>query len=150
VRRSHNQFTLVNMGRRSGTSARTQALVKAAEAVARRDAERIAREKKLQAVLADFYHAQSEVERVRREADAATAPFDAAMRDAVRALNALDEGRAGIAQLTGLPPVRVREYLADASLVTATPAAGTPAAEASAGVHRVSGAAPADPVSPAP
>lgn len=35
----------MNMGQRSGTSARTQAPVKAAEAVTRRDAERIAREK---------------------------------------------------------------------------------------------------------
>lgn len=107
------RFTVVNMARRTGASARTQALAKAAEAVARRDAARIAREKKLQQILADFYHAQSEVERIRREADASIAPFDVAMRDAVRALDALDEGRAGIADLTGLSLAGVREYLAD-------------------------------------
>jgi ABC-type transporter Mla subunit MlaD len=118
----------VNMGRRSGTSSRAKALVKAAEAVARRDTERIAREKKLQAALADFYHAQDEVERIRREAQAAIAPFDATMRDAVRALHALDEGRAGIAELTGLPLPRVREYLADSD--TAAPVADTPPADA--------------------
>ena len=123
------------MARRTGASARTQALAKAAAAVARRDAERIAREKKLQDILADFYHAQSEVERIRREADAAATPFDIAMRDAVRALDALDEGRAGIAELTGLSLATVREYLAETgpSPVTATSVADPFAAQKRAG-----------------
>lgn len=61
------------------------------------------------------------------------APFDAAMREAVCALDALGEGRAGIAALTGLPLARVREFLADtgpnvspASLVTAADSAVSP------------------------
>ena len=134
------------MARRTGASARTQALAKAAEAVARRDAERIAREKKLQDILADFYHAQSEVERIRREADAAATPFDDAMRDAVRALDALDEGRAGIAELTGMPLARVREYLADTdpSPIPAAPVADPLAAQIRAGhVEPVGEEAPA-------
>ena len=101
------------MTRRSGVSARSLALAKATEAVARRDAARIAREKTVQAALIEFFQAQGEVERVRVEAEKAAAPFDAAMRDAVRALDRLGETRAGIAALTGVPPMRVREYLAD-------------------------------------
>jgi ABC-type transporter Mla subunit MlaD len=137
----------VNMARRTGASARTQALAKAAEAVARHDAERIAREKKLQQILADFYHAQSEVERIRREADASMAPFDAAMRDAVRALDALDEGRAGIAELTGLSLAGVREYLADACPSPAPVSVADPLAAQKRAVHAdlVSEDAPATP-----
>jgi hypothetical protein len=101
----------MNMSRRSGTSAKAQALAKATEAVARRDAERIEREKRLQATLAEFFHAQGEVARIRTTADKAAAPFDAAMRDAVQAIEGLGETRAGIASLTGLPASRVREYL---------------------------------------
>jgi hypothetical protein len=106
-------FTVVNMTRRAGASARTQALAKATEAVARRDAQRLAREMQLQTVLADFYHAQGEVERIHREADAAAAPFAASMREATHALEGLGESRAGIATLTGLTPAQVREYLVE-------------------------------------
>ena len=81
--------------------------------MARRDAERIEREKRLQTVLAEFFHAQGEAERIREAADVAAAPFDATMRDSVRTLDALGETRAGIANLTGLPLTRVREHLAD-------------------------------------
>ena len=83
--------------------------------MARRDAERIEREKRLQAVLAEFFHAQGEAERIRSAADVAAAPFDATMRDAVRILDGLGETRAGIASLTGLPLARVREHLADSA-----------------------------------
>jgi hypothetical protein len=101
------------MARRSGASARSLALAKATEAVARRDAERIAREKAVQAALVEFFQAQGEVERIRADAEKAAAPFDAAMRDAVRALDRLGETRAGITGLTGLPLTWVREYLTD-------------------------------------
>lgn len=101
------------MARRTGTSARTQALAKATEAVARRDAERIARDKHLQAALADFYHAQGQVERIHQEAETATAPFEASIQEAVRTLDRLGETRAGIAGLTGLSMPRVREYLTE-------------------------------------
>jgi hypothetical protein len=101
------------MARRSGASARSLALTKAIEAVARRDAERIAREKAVQAALVEFFQAQGEVERIRADAEKAAAPFDAAIRDAVRALDQLSETRAGITALTGVPLARVREYLTD-------------------------------------
>ena len=103
------------MTRRTGTSARAQALTKAADAVARRDAERIAREKAVQAALAQFFQAEGEVARIRAEADQAAAPFDAAMRDAVRALDRLGETRAGIAELTGAALTRVRDYLVESA-----------------------------------
>lgn len=94
-------------------SARSLALTKATQAVARRDAERIAREKAVQAALVEFFTAQSEVERIQAEAETAAAPFDDAMRDAIRVLDRLGESRTGITALTGLPSARVRAHLAD-------------------------------------
>lgn len=99
------------MTRRSGSSARSQALAKAAQAVARRDAQRIAREKSVQAALAEFFHAEGEIERIHAEADKAAAPFEQITRNAVRALDRLGETRTGIADLTGLPVMRVRDYV---------------------------------------
>lgn len=95
----------------------------------RRDAERIAREKHLQATLADFYQAQGEVERIHNEAEIAAAPFEASIQDAVRTLDHLGETRAGIAGLTGLSLPRVRECLTE----TATSTATTPETKAPAG-----------------
>jgi len=103
----------MNMARRTGASARIQALAKAADAVARRDADRIAREKAVQAALAEFFQAQGEVERIHADAERTAAPFDAAMREAVRALDRLGETRTGIAELTGVSLIRLREYLAE-------------------------------------
>lgn len=114
------------MARRTGASARSLALARAAEAVARRDAERIAREKAIQAALVEFFQAQGEVERIRADAEKAAAPFDAAMRDALCALDRLGETRAGISSLTGIPLTRVREYLTDgATAVSDAAAAGS-------------------------
>lgn len=101
------------MTRRTGASARTRALTKAQEAVALRDAERIKREKQLEAALADYYQAQGEVERIRVEAEAAAAPHEATIREAVRSLDRLGETRAGIVGLTGLSLLRVRDYLSE-------------------------------------
>lgn len=109
-------LTVVNMTRRTGASAKAQALAKATEAVARRDAERIEREKRLQTTLMEFFHAQGEAERIRAAADDAAAPFDAAMRDSLRALEDIGETRVGIASLTGLSLSRVREQLAEGDL----------------------------------
>ena len=105
----------MNMVRRAGSSARAQALVRAAEAVARRDAERIAREKAVQAALAEFFHAQGEIERIHVDAEKTAAPFERTARDAVRTLDRLGETRSGIAELTGLSIVRVRDYLVEES-----------------------------------
>lgn len=85
---------------------------RAADVVARRDVARIEREKSVQARLADFFQAQEAVERIEADATKAAEPYEAAMRDAVLALDGLEETRTGIAELTGLSPARVREYLA--------------------------------------
>lgn len=106
-------LTVVNMARRTGASARTLALTKAQEAVAQRDAERIKREKQLEAALADFYQAQGDMERIYMAAEAAAAPFEARIREAVRSLDRLGETKPGIAGLTGLSLSRVRDCLAD-------------------------------------
>lgn len=81
--------------------------------MARRDAERIARDKTVQATLAEFFHAQGEIERIHVEAEKAAAPFERMARDAVRTLDRLGETRSGIAELTGLTLVRVRDCVAD-------------------------------------
>lgn len=121
------------MSRRAGTSAKAQALAKATEAVARHDAERIERDKRLQATLAEFFHAQGEVERIRTAADKAAAPFDAAMCDSVRAIESLGETRTGIASLTGLSMARLREYLASSvSAVDEQPLESSTGAQSSA------------------
>jgi hypothetical protein len=113
MRITTDDFTVMNMGRRAGTSTRAQALAKAADAVARRDAQRIARDKAIQAALAQFFQAQDEVERIRTEARTAEEPFDTAARNAIRTLDRLGETRTGIAELTGLPLTKVREYLTE-------------------------------------
>jgi len=89
------------------------ALTKAQEAVAQRDAERIRREKQVEAALADFYQAQGEVERIHKAAEAAATPFEAAIRESVRILDRLGETKPGIAGLTGLSLPRVRDCLSD-------------------------------------
>lgn len=119
------------MSRRTGASAKAQALAKATEAVARRDAERIEREKRLQATLTEFFQAQGEAERIRSAAEEAAAPFEAAMRDSIRALEGIGETRAGIASLTGLPLSRVREHLADGALALTAQDLGTSSSEPS-------------------
>ena len=80
--------------------------------MAQRDAERIKRERQLEAALADFYEAQGEVERIHRAAEGAAAPFEATMRESVRSLDRLGETKPGIARLTGLSLSHVRGCLA--------------------------------------
>lgn len=55
-----------------------------------------------------------EVTRIHNDAEAAAAPFEAAIREAVRLLDCLGETRAGIAELTGLSLPRGRSGLSDA------------------------------------
>jgi hypothetical protein len=86
--------------------------------VARRDAERIARERAVQVALAEFFQAQGEAERLRVEAETAAAPFLQAALEALRSLDRLGETRTGIAELTGLPVARVRDFLTDAETPT--------------------------------
>lgn len=115
----------MNMARRTGASARTLALTKAQEAVALRDAERIRREKQLEVVLADYFHAQGEAQRIRDDAEAKVAPFETSIREAVLKLDRLGETRAGIAGLTGLSLPRVRDYLSDVDSKVPAPDAST-------------------------
>ncbi|MGH3416216.1 MAG: hypothetical protein ACRDSS_07105 [Actinocrinis sp.] len=79
--------------------------------MARRDAERIRREKAVEAALAEFYQAQGEIERIREDAARKSAPFQATAGKAVRALDRLGETRTGIAELTGLSLAVVRAYV---------------------------------------
>ena len=127
------------MARRTGASARTLALTRAQEAVALRDAERITREKQLEATLADYFHAQGEVERIHRDAEAAAAPYEASIREAVRALDRQGETRAGIAGLTGLSLPRVRDYLSDAASNALAPDARNAGGPAGSSHHPGSG-----------
>jgi hypothetical protein len=114
------------MARRGGTGTRQEALRRAQAATARRDADRIAREKAVQAALTDFFHAtetaatihadaKTKAERVLAEAADAARPYDDAVRDAVRELERLGETRADIIDLTGLSAMQVRQYLAKGS-----------------------------------
>jgi len=136
------------MPRRTGASARTLALTRAQEAVALRDAERIKRERQLEATLADYYQAQGEVARIQKDAEAAAAPFEATICEAVRALDCLGETRAGIAGLTGLSLPCVRDYLSDTVPNESAPDAPTVEELARRGsrpdADTVGGQAPAD------
>lgn len=68
-----------------------------------------------EATLADYYQAQGEIERIRVAAEASAAPFEAAVREAVLLVDRLGETRAGIAGLTGLTLLHVRDYLSEAT-----------------------------------
>lgn len=116
---------------RRGTR-RAEALRRAQEAKAQRDAERAEREALIEAALADYYQATAEAERIRDaarvKADAVVAAGErsaadsvAAARDAVRRLRELLGGNAEVAQLCGITIATVRAYLA-----TVPGAFGTP------------------------
>jgi hypothetical protein len=115
---------------RRGTS-RAEAVRRAHEAKAQRDAARKQHEADVEAALADYYQATAEANRIRsaarRKADAALADAeraavgpDKAACDAVRRLRDLLGGAAEVAELCGINAAAVRELLAAKS------AAGTP------------------------
>jgi hypothetical protein len=118
---------------RRGPSARAAALRRAQEAKAQRDAERMQRETRVEAALADYYQATAEAERIRsaarRKAEgvaedaerAAAAPI-AAARDAVRRIRELTGGNAEVAGLCGITTSAVREILTPAPAPEAGPA----------------------------
>jgi hypothetical protein len=108
---------------RRGSSARNQALRRAQEAKADRDAARTLRERQIEIALADYYEATACVERLREEArhkansvlsavDKACAEPLAAARDAVRRLKELLGGTAEVAALCGMTAAGVRDLLA--------------------------------------
>jgi len=131
---------------RRGTS-RAEAVRRAHEAKAQRDATRKQHEVDVEAALADYYQATAEANRIRsaaqRKADvaladaerAATGP-DKAARDAVQRLRDLLGGAAEVAELCGINAAAVRELLAAKSGV------GTPQQD---GEHRPVGHAVAGP-----
>jgi hypothetical protein len=108
---------------RRGSSARSQALRRAQQAKAGRDAERALRERQIEIALADYYEATARAERIRDEArrkadgiatdaeHAAAEPLHTA-RDAVRRLRELLGGNAEVAALCGITVAAVRDMLA--------------------------------------
>jgi hypothetical protein len=117
-------------------SARAEALRRAHEAKAQRDAERLHRESRIEAALADYYQATAEAERIRsaarRKADGITAEAERAVarplataRDAVRRLRELLGGNTEVAELCGISTAAVREILASGSDL-GSPADGRP------------------------
>lgn len=105
---------------------RTQAIRLAKKAKSARDNERARHESLIEAALADYYEATAKADRIRaaarRKADTIiesaeqnAADSVAAARDAVRRLRELLGGNAEVAQLCGITPAKVREYLTTVS-----------------------------------
>ena len=104
-------------------SARADAIRRAHEAKAARDAARQHREALIESALADYYQAAALAERIRdtarskcdevlAEAERTAEPQDTAVGQAVRRLHELLGGTAETAQLCGLSAAAVRELLA--------------------------------------
>jgi hypothetical protein len=107
---------------RRGTS-RAEAVRRAHEAKAQRDAARKRREADIEAALADYYQATAEANRIRSaarhkadatlaDAERAAAGPDKAASDAARSLRDLLGGAAEVAELCGISAAAVRELLA--------------------------------------
>lgn len=101
------------------TRSRAAALRAAKEAKAARDRERREREEQIEGALADFYEgataaarvrsdAKERAERIIGDAEAKASLYDAQAGEAIRALRALDQTNAEIAELCGLTPAEVR------------------------------------------
>jgi hypothetical protein len=104
-------------------SARADAIRRAHEAKAARDAARQHREAQIESALADYYHAAALAERIRdtarrkceellAEAERAAEPQDTAAAQAVRRLRDLLGGVPETAQLCGLTAAAIRDMLA--------------------------------------
>jgi hypothetical protein len=104
-------------------SARADAIRRAHQAKAARDAARQHREALIESALADYYHAAALAERIRdtgrrkceellAEAERAAVPQDAAAAQAVRRLRDLLGGVPETAQLCGVTVAAVRDMLA--------------------------------------
>src|ERR1700678_3448035 len=104
-------------------SARADAIRRAHEAKAARDAARQLREAQIESALADYYQAAAIAERIRdtarrkceellAEAERAAEPQDAAAAESVRRLRDLLGGIPETAQLCGLTAAAIRDMLA--------------------------------------
>jgi hypothetical protein len=109
------------MTRRRG-SIRAAAIRRAQEAKAQRDAERLAREREIEAALADYFEAigraaairadaRRKADKIVDDAEAAAKPSEAAGRGAVYRLRALTGSHADVAELCGLAVSAVRALL---------------------------------------
>ena len=98
----------------SSSGVRATAVRKAREATSRRDAERLRRERELEAALVDFFAALARIEKIRANAASDIEPFEQAAAEAVRRMGQLGEPVASIAELTQLPNGHVRAALAGA------------------------------------
>jgi hypothetical protein len=129
--------------RRQG-SIRAAAIRRAHQAKAQRDAERIAREREIEAALADYFEAvgqaaairsdaRQKADKILAEAEAAAAPPRKASRAAVGRLRALTGSHADVAALCGLTVPAVRALLRDDDPqppAAARPKAPTPSRQA--------------------
>jgi hypothetical protein len=97
---------------KASSGVRAAAVRRAHEATARRDAERIRRERELEAALVDFYTALARVEKIRAKAAREAEPHERAADEAVRRMARLGEPVAAVAELTDLPSSQVRALLA--------------------------------------
>ena len=117
----------------SGTSGvRAVAVRRAHEATARRDAERIRRERELETALVDFYAALARIEKIRAKAAREVEPFEQSADEAMRRMARLGEPVASIAELTKLPSGQVRAALAGARGKTDGPLSAGPTGETAA------------------
>ena len=113
---------------KASSGVRAAAVRKAHEATARRDAERLKRERELETALIDFYAALAHIEKVRVKAERDAAPFENDAEEAVRRMARLGEPVAAVAELTKLPGTQVRAILA--GVKGAGPSSGGSAREA--------------------
>lgn len=108
----------MRLGHRT-TSRRAAALRLAREAKAKRDADRLLREQRIEAALADFFESSGRAEQIRSEAahrvkkiiddaEQEAGQADATAGEAIRALRELDQTNAEIGELCGLSVPVVR------------------------------------------
>jgi hypothetical protein len=119
-----------NTSKSSTSGVRAAAIRRAHEATARRDAERLRRERDLEAALVDFYAALARIEKIRAKAAHDAEPFERDADEAVRRMASLGEPVATIAELTKLPSSQVRGILAGSKRKAVGPSSPGPASEA--------------------
>jgi len=124
--------TSLNMSKSNSSGVRAAAVRRAHEATSRRDAERIQRERELEAALVDFYAALARIEKVRAKAAREVEPFEHSADEAVRRMARLGEPVTSIAELTKLPNSQVRAALAGAKGRADGPSSAGPADETAA------------------
>jgi hypothetical protein len=128
-----------NTSNKTSSGVRAAAVRRAHEATARRDAERLRRERELEAALVDFYAALARIEKVQAKAARDVEPHERSADDAVRRMARLGEPVAAIAELTKLPSSHVRVVLAGtraepSDLTSAGSAGKVTATDLSAGI----------------